>query len=280
MITNVEQRWREGGRSVFVPPSHVVTDLSAYEVAEIHDDTTAREFIVRHHYSRSYVAARERGGLYLRGRLVGVAVASHPMNNAVLASLPCDAAEARELGRLVLAFDGASPFNLASWFLSRWFDLLRAKGIRGLVSFADPVPRTDTAGVTTHVGHVGTVYQGSNAAYDGRGTARKLRLLPDGSVFSDRALSKIRAQERGSRYAEEILVQAGAQPRNGEDPRAWLETQLPRVTRRLTHGGNFRYLIGLDTKMRKAIVKQCEAKYGKMLAYPKIDIAPTTLQPR
>lgn len=275
MIANVEQRALPGGRSVFVPPDHIVRDLSAYEVAMIPDDTTARAFVEAHHYSGSYPAARERGGLYHHGRLVGVAVASQPMADAVLAALPGSAAEARELGRFVLAFDGAAPFNLSSWFLTQWSALLlREHGVRGLVSFSDPVPRTDVHGSTVFKGHIGTLYAAVNAAYAKRGTPRTLRLLPDGSVLSARALSKIRKQERGHAYAEAILVSHGAAPRGTQDPSAWLQEWLPRLTRCMRHPGNYRYLIGLDKLMRKAIRKSIETQYGALLPYPKVLITP------
>jgi hypothetical protein len=72
-------------------------------------------------------------------------------------------------------------------------------------------------------GHVGVMYQASNAVYTGRGTARTLALLPDGSVFSDCVQQKIRARERGHEYAERRLVGLGARsPRPARTPAAWL----------------------------------------------------------
>lgn len=252
------QRWRD--RVGSYRPAREVLTTSLYEVAAIHDDTTARNFVIQHHYAASYPAARRRFGLYEGPFLVGVAVFSHPMNDAVLGRLPCAKDEAVELGRLVLL--DRVPANAESWFLARAFDLLRRTGFRGVVSFSDPMARTDASGKQVFGGHAGVCYQASNAVYVGRAGAKTQRLLPDGTVLSARALSKIRAQDQGHRYAEELLVRAGAAPRRGEDPRQWVETWLPRVTRVQRHPGNFTYLFGLD----KATKRHLPAG----MAYPKL----------
>lgn len=111
-------------------------------------------------------------------------------------------------------------------------------------------------------GHIGTIYQASNAVYLGRGQRRTLRLLPDGTVMSARSISKIRARERGCRYSAEILERFGA-TRLGEtdDARAWLATWLPRLTRAFRHEGHHRYAFGLDRAAKRALPKS--------LAYPK-----------
>ena len=64
-------------------PSTEPIRTAEYEVAEISDDATARQFITLHHYSRTYPAARFRVGLYRHGEFAGVAVFSHPCSNAV-----------------------------------------------------------------------------------------------------------------------------------------------------------------------------------------------------
>lgn len=155
-----------------------------------------------------------------------------------------------ELGRLVLLED--VPANGESWFIARCFDLLRRRGYAGVISHADPVPRTASDGRLVFPGHVGTIYQASNAVYTGVATARTLRLLPDGSVFSERSMSKIRARERGWRYAVDQLVAAGA-PSPGDDLRAWLPLALRLATRTLKHSGNLRYLFGLTRSVAKRL---------------------------
>lgn len=91
-------------------------------------------------------------------------------------------------------------------------------------------------------GHIGTIYQAHNARYLGRGTARTLKLLADGRVFSDRTAQKIRTRERGWEYAAAQLEAAGASPapRTG-DLNAWLRSELAQLVRPMRHPGNLRY---------------------------------------
>ncbi|MFG2731601.1 hypothetical protein [Streptomyces canus] len=91
--------------------------------------------------------------------------------------------------------------------------------MRGVVSFADPAPRRNNAGFLIAVGHVGTIYQASNAAYCGRATPRTVKLLPNGTVFNGKTAQKIRKQEQGHEYAAAQLIALGAPvPRAGSDP--------------------------------------------------------------
>lgn len=247
-----------------------IIDTSSHEVAEIPDDNPAKAFVEEHHYSGTYPAARARFGLYRGARLLGVAVFSHPPNEAVLRRLPCERMAGIELGRFVLLDDVAG--NGESWFLARCFEHLRAKGIEALVSHSDPLPRRDAVGTLVLPGHVGNIYQATNAIYGGRTKARAIWILPDGTVFSERAMSKIRARDRGYRYAIDQLVRHGAdRPLDlGQDLGAWLRAELPRVARRVRHRGNHRYLWALDRKLRKAVaalavVDEC----GDPVKYPK-----------
>ncbi|MFF9090962.1 hypothetical protein ACF1BE_32220 [Streptomyces sp. NPDC014991] len=89
---------------------------------------------------------------------------------------------ALECSRFVLLDE--CPANAESWFLARTFDALLTSDVRGVVSFADPVPRRTNTGKLVAVGHAGTIYQASNAAYTGRATARTIKLLPDGTVLN------------------------------------------------------------------------------------------------
>ena len=248
MISPVCQRWRE--RRDSYRPAGEVFDPRAFEVASIPDDTTVRAFVEAHHYSRSLPAARRRFGLYERGVLVGVAVFSVPANERALLPLPGGLEEGLELGRFVL-LDGVKA-NGESWFLARCFDALRREGWGGVVSFADPEPRTRLDGSVVFRGHLGVIYQASSAVYLGRATPRTLRLLPDGTVFSARARQKIVGGERGWRYAVEQLVEHGAQAPTG-DLRAWLRTAMALVTRPLRHRGNHKYVFGLQRGVRRAL---------------------------
>lgn len=248
--TDLSQRWRE--RCDRYRPSQETIRTSEYDVAAI-DETTAKRFVIEHHYAATFPAARFRFGLFRRGALVGVAVFSHPTNERVLAMFPGTTRESTELGRFVLLDD--VPGNGESWFLGRAFDELRHIGLVGVLSFSDPVPRTTTAGRLVMPGHVGTIYAAHNGVYLGRGTARLLRLLPDGTVFSDRAASKIRAGERGYRYAMAILERHGADAWDEREPREdWLRRWVPRLTRILRHPGNHRYGWMLPRRRRSFLV--------------------------
>ncbi|MGH7339980.1 MAG: hypothetical protein ACREKH_05765, partial [Candidatus Rokuibacteriota bacterium] len=240
------QRWRSG-RDSYRPVGETI-DTSAYEVAAIPDDSTARAFVTAHHYSRSYPAARFRYGLYRGASLVGVAVFSVPARDAVLAILPGEPLERTELGRFVLVDD--VPANGETWFLARAFELLRAAGIAGVVSFSDPMPRTRLDGSLVHPGHVGTIYQAMNAVFLGRARAETLRLLPDGTVLHRRAMSKLRHGEQGWRYVASRLVAIGASEPTG-DLRTWSDAWLSRLTRPVSHPGNLKYAWTLRRRDRR-----------------------------
>lgn len=254
MTPTGNQRWRER-RDSYRPAGEVI-DPRGYEVEPIADDSTAKRFVLAHHYAGTYPAARFRFGLYRRGELVGVAVFSHPCSDKVLTRVFPDhrATAAVELGRFVLLDE--VPGNGETWMLARCFEQLR-EHVVGVVSFSDPIPRTARDGRVVFPGHVGGIYQAHNGVLLGRGARQLLRLLPDGRVFSPRAASKIRNLERGWRYCVADLEEHGAAPyQGGEDAaaaRAWLAEQLPRVTRPLRHPGNFKYAWGLERRARRGL---------------------------
>ncbi len=245
------QRWR-GGRASW-RPAREPFDPTRYEVETLTDDLTAKRYVVANHYSRTMPAARFRFGLRERsGALVGVAVFSVPMHPAVLSTFTEARVDALELGRLVLDDDVLA--NAESFFVAECFRRLKREGIGGVVSFSDPEPRTDADGRVVFVGHLGVVYSSTNAVYTGRASAKTQLLLPDATAFSPRALSKIRNGERGWRYATEQLIAHGARaPREGEEPRTWLDEVLPLVTRAQRHHGCHRYLWGLTQGAKKTL---------------------------
>jgi hypothetical protein len=244
-----------------------------YEVTPI-DELVARAYVERHHYSGSYPAASQRYGIFERGTLLGVAVLSVPVRAEVLTGVFPNLApytESLELGRLVLA--DAVPANAESWMLARVWELAAAEGVRGIVSFSDPMPRR--AGDTIIMpGHVGTIYQSSNALYLGRGRARWLQLLPDGTVLNDRAIAKVKSQQRGHEYVERRLVAFGARARRAfEDPSAWLAEALTTIgVRRVKHLGNHRYAFSLGAPAERRRVTRMIPLDRQL--YPKtIDLA-------
>lgn len=259
------QRWNTGSHS-WRHTSEGGFDKSRYDVEPIPDDTTAKAFVLDHHYSGSFPLALLRYGLYDQGTLVGVAVLSGPQNDLVLTNVFPDLdprGEAMELGRLVLL--DAVPANAETWFVTQAFRLAAGSGVRGVVSFADPQPRT-VNGRVIFPGHIGTIYQAKNALYCGRATKRTLWVLPDGTVPGDRMKQKIRKQERGHEYAEKRLISFGARPmRAGEKPAVWMNEQLREITRPLRHSGNHRYVftLGSATQRRHVRVAMPAAAYPK-----------------
>lgn len=191
-------------RTLFDPSRHAV---------EIISESVAKAFVVKHHYSGTYPAARFRVGLFTQTELVGVAVFSVPASQKVIPRYAhIEPREGVELGRLVLLDKCA--FNAETWFIARAFKLLRrALGTRFCLSYSDPVERRDECGQIVKRGHVGQIYQALNADYFGRASKSTLLLLPSGRVMSPRALGKIRRGERGHVYATAQLIKGGAPPR-------------------------------------------------------------------
>lgn len=287
------QRWANGRHS-WRHPSEGGFDPASYAVVPLHE-SIARPFVTRHHYAGTYPAGRLAFGLLTTDdrlaydgttvdgmALVGVAVLSVPMRADVLTNVFPDLdpyVESLELGRFVLT---DTPANAESWMLGRVWDLAADAGVRGIVSFADPMPRRrevlDAAPdgtVTTRVetitpGHVGMIYQATNGYACGRSTARTLTYLPrHGLVVSDRTLSKVRAQERGCDAAERYLVGLGARVRPaGQAPRAWLRDALADLAaEKVRHPGNFRYAWTLGTRTQRRTTRIALPR----TSYPKPD---------
>lgn len=247
------QRWRERRESY--RPAREVIRTSEFDVAAIADDTTARDFVERHHYSGSYPPALERFGLYHRGELAGVAVFSYPVNDrsvsSVFPSLEVGA-EALELGRLVLLDEVGA--NAESYFVARCFEQLRGRGCRGVVSFSDPIARAAADGRIVTPGHVGTVYQALNARYLGTATARTLYLLDDGTALNARTIQKIRRGEKGwlgavTSLQRAVRVDAIDAAADQDARRAWLRSVTAQL-RRIRHPGNHKYAWALDRRVR------------------------------
>lgn len=251
------QRWRLGLDSYRPAGETIVT--RDYEVHSTHSDTTARRFVEAHHYSGSYPAARLRVCLTRGDELVGVAVFSQPPSQAALdAALPFSG-ERVELGRFVLLDD--VPANGESWFLARAFKLARLAGFEAVVAHSDPEPRMGRTGDVVFPGHIGTIYQATNARYVGRTPTRTWRILPDGTVLSARALTKLRLKDRGWKYVVELLMRHGAEAPSG-DWRTWVKRSVEGASKTLRHHGNHRYLWALEPKIQRHL--------PSAVAYPKV----------
>lgn len=265
-------RWAPGAAQSWRSPEDGGFTPDHYGVAPI-EEADAKDYILDRHYSGTYPAARLRYGLFdTTGdpKLVGAAVLSVPTSKKVLTNVfpGLEAySESLELGRFVL--DDEVPANGESWFLGQLLHQAAEDGLRGIVSFSDPLPRTRlTDGAVIMPGHVGTIYQASNARYLGRATPRTLALLPDGTVFSARAMQKIRDQDQGHEYAEAQLIAFGARPmRAYENPAIWLKQALADAgVRKMRHQGNHRYAFatGRNRSEKNRVVID-----GRTSAYPK-----------
>jgi hypothetical protein len=263
VIVEHVQRWTEG-RASRRPVGELIR-TAAYDVAPIESAGVARAFVARHHYAASASSTAHRYGLYLRGNLVGVALfgpgASMAAHRAVFPALTIR--EAVTLGRLVLLDE--VPGNGESWFVARCFESLRAAGIVAVESCADPEPRITASGDIVHRGHFGCVYQALNGHYIGRTNPATLRLLPDGTCFSNRTSGKLAQGDVGRRYAAAQLERWGADPlRDDEDALAWLRRWRGRLTRPMRHRGNHRYLWCLDKRRRREVLTSPRCPYPKL----------------
>lgn len=262
------QRWQDRQHS-WRHASEGGFNSRLFEVAPV-DEGAARAFVERHHYSGTYPASLQRYGLFQSSSLVGVAVLSVPTQAKVLTNVFPELepyAESAELGRFVLLDE--VPANAETWFLAEAFRQAARAGTRGVVSFSDPLPRRSLDGDVVLAGHIGTIYQASNALYTGRGTPRSLHMLPNGQVLNARALQKVRSGERGHEYMEELLCSHGARARRPRQNRSdWLAQALRQVrVRTVRHPGNHRYAFTLgDRRQRRGVSIALPGQ-----AYPKAD---------
>lgn len=118
----------------------------------------AKEFVKTHHYSGGIHNGPMTYGLYSGETLVGVCAFATPSSENVCASVfgPDHKRAVTELHRLVLLDE--VPKNAESFFISRALRLLKQDRpyYAAVLSFAD-----------TTEGHLGTIYQATNALYCG-----------------------------------------------------------------------------------------------------------------
>jgi hypothetical protein len=265
MHTDTCQRWRD--RREYRVPVERRYDVRHLEIVSTKETAVARAFVEQHHYSHAWPAARRKYLVYEGDTLVGCAIYGQPCNALTLSRLP-DPSGAIELQRLVL-LDRIGA-NAETYVIARCHELLRSDGFSGVVTFADPTARHDASGNAVFAGHIGTIYQASNAIYTGRATARTLHLLPDGTVYSSQSIGKIQRMIQGWQYATRELEAHGAAPYDASWDRAqrdaWLKESLGSICTRMRHGGNLTYLIGLDRACKRALAK----RYGTGLPYLKM----------
>lgn len=240
---------------------------------DVISDRVAMEYIAAHHYARTAPPQILSVGLFDAKAvgppvLCGVARFSVPMNQAAIPARTGQPPEhGCELGRLVLHED--VPGNGESYFVARAFRLLLQEKptVRTVISYSDPVPRYRSDSSLFKPGHIGVVYQALNACYLGRSAARTL-LMANETVVSDRALSKLRNDERGAGYVYEQLRNLGAPPITfGESGREYVSrvAALP-IFRKFRHPGNLTYAWALGSKSNRQAVR---GGMPRALPYPK-----------
>ena len=232
-------------------------------------DSVARKFVVEHHYSGSYPIAMERIGLFRGRKLVGVCVFSIPINNSAIPRYTgLAASEGAECGRFVLLDE--VPYNAETFTFANSCKILRQvrPDIRAVLAYSDPMPRSTVDGRVVMPGHVGVIYQASNARYLGRAAAKTLHLNGNGIALSSRAVSKVRLQEHGAQSAEKRLVRLGAPPRSpGQEPAEWINGVLAsNVFTKVKHPGNHVYCWALG---RAAEKRHLERSFATARSYPK-----------
>jgi hypothetical protein len=119
---------------------------------------TGKAFVIEHHYSHGIHNGPMTWGLFDGGELVGVIAFATPSSENVRASVfgPDYVRSVTELHRLVLL--DRMPRNSESWFIARGLRALKEERdyYRAVLSFADATQ-----------GHIGTIYQATNAIYTG-----------------------------------------------------------------------------------------------------------------
>ena len=250
-------RWNKR-RSRFVPRD-TSFNPSRCEVIAL-PEAEAKAFVVREHYSGSYPVTRFRCGIMVKpflgaSFLGGVAVFSVPMQGrAIIKYLGVEDQNAGvELGRLILLDDEKMlGFNAESWFLAKSFKLLRSAipSLKGVISYADPLPRYAEDGTEVKPGHAGVCYKAASGKFLGRSSKRNLVVSRNGMVVSERSLSKIRNGESGEQYASKQLITLGAPARAPfEDSRAYIDRALVEGGfKRVPHPGNFVFAWHFPTK--------------------------------
>ena len=252
MITTSNQRWRNH-RTSYRPKGEPI-DTRKYEIATIGREArqTAIDFVKTHHYAGSVPGHRYRVGLYRTGKLVGVAIFGNgPSQNAINKTLPVEGIRA-DLCRFVLLDD--VPANGETWFLAQAFRLLRRdKGVDALLAYSDPEPRYTDDGERVFKGHIGTIYQASNARFVGRGNEHTRYVFADGSVFDQTQYSKLSRRITGWSYVAAKLREYGAPPPPTAPSKyqAWRKNAIAMTTTTIRHPGSLAYVWAFDRTLTR-----------------------------
>jgi hypothetical protein len=138
---------------------------------DVIDKTTAKNVIVKYHYSHAWTSCRYSLGIFYEDsnrffenscdNLIGVIVYGYPIGRRVVKSISesLDGSNVLELTRLFI-HDGYGS-NIESYSISKSFEWLKVNSpqTKVIISYSDP-----------EQGHVGTIYQAINGYYQGNST--------------------------------------------------------------------------------------------------------------
>tara|TARA_Y100000389_G_scaffold192113_1_gene219208 strand:+ start:5531 stop:7168 length:1638 start_codon:yes stop_codon:yes gene_type:complete len=213
----VEQRWSEKVSGFLTSnaqsrkPFKSALDRGDVRVDQI-EKANASRFVTTNHYLSSYPQHTASYGLYLKAKLVGVAVYSNPARNSGKRYGNVPQSQVQELSRLVLlpsAKSGAETYFLAE-SLKRFKSYFRTaertmagskrepRELSVLISHSDPMPVVNKVSQRVVLsGHIGNIYQARSMLYTGRSRIAYRYTTWDGKPIPARSLTKIRAYLRG-----------------------------------------------------------------------------------
>ena len=169
-------------------------DRGTLTVADV-STVEAVEFVSRWHYAGCGAGNSINAGLYCGMHLVGVAAFGVPISQDAAASVfgVAHAGHVWDLSRFVLVDE--APRNTESWFLVRALRHLKSArpSAWAVTSFADSTE-----------GHIGTIYQATNAMYGGMTGVATQYVDQDGRLRSDRS--------NGRRITRRVADQRGWTP--------------------------------------------------------------------
>lgn len=191
---------------------------------------TARRYIIKNHYSHGcHNAPSACYGLFWNGELIGALVFAVSCSENVRSSILGKGTEGAvtELHRLHI-LDG-TPKNMESFFVARCLRALKndMPEVKIVISFADPME-----------GHVGTIYQATNALYYGTSGSATFYIDGGGRVRHPRQSGK------------NITLQDAKK-------RGWIPTKRE---------GKHRYLWILDSDVQKDDLNVVFGQYPKAMS--------------
>jgi hypothetical protein len=199
-----------------------------------------KEFVKKHHYSHGIHNGPMTYGLYRDMELIGVCAFANPCSEAVCASVFGleHKRSVTELHRLVIIND--TPKNTESWFIVRALKMLKRDRpqYNAVLSFADATE-----------GHLGVIYQATNAIYTGTSGKATFYLDQTGRLRHPR--------QNGKNITRQEAELRGWKPVKREGKHRYL------------------YVLGNGSKHKKGLLKQLQLP---SLPYPKIGVTEITLK--